>query len=78
MMSERGTADKPVRVGTHGCRTAVWALLALAMLVWVCAVYGRYHYAADGLASAAVSTLAALALLAHRARSGTHPTNLRV
>jgi membrane-associated phospholipid phosphatase len=53
-----------------------WTLLTLALLVWVCTVYGRYHYAADGLASAAVSAAAAIALLAYRAQSGTRSTDL--
>jgi hypothetical protein len=34
---------------------AAWAMFALAALVWVSTIYGRYHYAADGLASLAVT-----------------------
>ena len=44
-----------------------WTLLALAVLVWLCTVYGRYHYAADGLAGAAVSA-AAIAIVARCTR----------
>jgi membrane-associated phospholipid phosphatase len=55
-----------------------WALMALAMLVWVCTVYGRYHYAADGLASAAVTAAATIAIVAHRAQSAARSTNTRV
>jgi membrane-associated phospholipid phosphatase len=38
------------------------ALLALAVLVWLNTVYGRYHYAADGLAALMV-TAATISLL---------------
>ena len=55
-----------------------WTLMALAMLVWVCTIYGRYHYAADGLVSAAVSAAATITIVAHRAQSGTRSTGLRV
>ena len=33
-------------------------LLVLAVLVWINTIYGRYHYAADGLAGIAVSVVA--------------------
>jgi len=33
-------------------------LLALTVLVWINTIYGRYHYAADGLAGISVSALA--------------------
>lgn len=36
-------------------RRVGWALLAGAATVWITTIYGRYHYAADGLASLAVS-----------------------
>jgi len=35
-----------------------WALLGLTLLVWVGSVYGRYHYAVDGLAAAAITGVA--------------------
>jgi membrane-associated phospholipid phosphatase len=40
-------------VPTH--RSLGGALLAGAILVWLTTIYGRYHYAADGLASLAVT-----------------------
>jgi membrane-associated phospholipid phosphatase len=40
-----------------------WALFGLTLLVWVGAVYSRYHYAVDGLAAAAI-TVVAVGLLA--------------
>ena len=33
-------------------------LLAFTVLVWIDTIYGRYHYAADGLAGISVSALA--------------------
>jgi membrane-associated phospholipid phosphatase len=39
-----------------------WTLLAAAVLVWITTIYGRYHYAADGLASLVV-TGASIALI---------------
>jgi membrane-associated phospholipid phosphatase len=40
-------------------RRLVWgSALVMAFAVWVATIYGRYHYAADGLASVAVATLA--------------------
>ena len=36
-------------------RSLGWTLLAGAVMVWITTIYGRYHYAADGLASLAVS-----------------------
>ena len=48
-------------------RRASWTLLALALLVLVNTVYGRYHYAADGLAGLLVSLVALGLVLAHRA-----------
>jgi membrane-associated phospholipid phosphatase len=35
-----------------------WTLLAGAVMVWITTIYGRYHYAADGLASLAISATA--------------------
>ncbi len=46
-----------------------WILLAIASLVLVNTVYGRYHYLADGLAGLAVSLVAMTLLLAHRGRT---------
>lgn len=45
------------------------ALLALAVLVWVNTVYSRYHYAADGLASVAISATVTALLISYRRRS---------
>jgi membrane-associated phospholipid phosphatase len=39
-----------------------WTLLAGAVVVWITTIYGRYHYAADGLASFVV-TGASIALI---------------
>ena len=50
-----------------GRRTLFGALLAIALLVWMNTVYGRYHYAADGLASLAVSVSTIGLLLAYDA-----------
>lgn len=36
-------------------RGVAWTLLAIAALVWINTIYGRYHYAADGLVALAVS-----------------------
>ena len=47
-------------------RRAGWTLLAIALLVLVNTVYGRYHYAADGLAGLAVSLVAVSLVLEHR------------
>jgi hypothetical protein len=38
-----------------GRRGVAWMLLALATLVWINTIYGRYHYAADGLVALAVT-----------------------
>lgn len=46
-----------------------WALLAIALLVLVNTVYGRYHYAADGLAGLVMSLTALSIVLAYRART---------
>lgn len=50
-------------------RPLAWTLLAIAVLVWVNTVYGRYHYAADGLAGLVVSAAATIAVLASRAHA---------
>ncbi len=40
-------------------RRAIWGpVLGIALLVFAATIYGRYHYAADGLASIAITTLA--------------------
>jgi membrane-associated phospholipid phosphatase len=39
-------------------RRVGWTLFAGALLVWITTVYGRYHYAADGLASLVISAAA--------------------
>lgn len=44
-------------------------LFGLALLVWVGTVYGRYHYAADGLASLVVTSAAASAIAGWKARA---------
>jgi membrane-associated phospholipid phosphatase len=36
-------------------RGVAWTLLTIAVLVWINTIYGRYHYAADGLVALAVS-----------------------
>ena len=36
-------------------RGIAWTLLAIAALVWMNTIYGRYHYAADGLVALAAS-----------------------
>lgn len=36
-------------------RATAWTMLGFAMLVWINTIYGRYHYAADGLAAFVVS-----------------------
>ena len=41
-----------------GNRPAFLGLLAVAICVYLATIYGRYHYAADGLASIAISLLA--------------------
>jgi membrane-associated phospholipid phosphatase len=46
-----------------------WLMFAYGIVVAIATVYGRYHYAVDGLAGIAVS-LAALAVLRFRMRSG--------
>ena len=51
-----------------GNRRIGWTLLAIALLVLVNTVYGRYHYLADGLAGLGVSLVALSLILAHRGR----------
>ena len=42
-------------------RRAAWiTLVMLTALVWMATIYGRYHYAADGVASIAISCGAAV------------------
>jgi membrane-associated phospholipid phosphatase len=51
-------------------RRVVWiTLVILAALVWTATVYGRYHYAADGLASVAISCVAAVVVSLARRRT---------
>ena len=45
-------------IAVPGHRALGWALLAGAVLVWITTIYGRYHYAADGLASFAITATA--------------------
>jgi len=45
-------------IAVPGHRALGWALLAGAVLVWITTIYGRYHYAADGLASLAITATA--------------------
>ena len=47
-------------------RRAGWALLLIAILVLLNTIYGRYHYAADGLAGLALSLVAAGLVVARR------------
>jgi len=54
-----------MRLAAPGRRALFGALLAIALLVWMNTVYGRYHYAADGLASLAVSVSTISLLLAY-------------
>jgi membrane-associated phospholipid phosphatase len=56
-----------MRLAAPGRRALFGALLAIAVLVWMNTVYGRYHYAADGLASLAVSASAIGLLLVYDA-----------
>jgi membrane-associated phospholipid phosphatase len=64
-----------MRLAAPQRRPLAGALLALAVLVWINTVYGRYHYAADGLASLAVSMPAIGILLAYKTRTAkTRPT----
>ena len=56
-----------------GHRAFALTLLAIAVLVWINTIYGRYHYAADGLVALAVSgasigLIAALRRVPARAR----------
>ncbi len=54
-------------------RRAGWILLVIALLVLVDTVYGRYHYAADGLAGLLVSLVAlGLALVQRAATARRH------
>jgi membrane-associated phospholipid phosphatase len=39
-------------------RAVGWTVLAGAILVWMTTIYGRYHYAADGLASLVITATA--------------------
>jgi membrane-associated phospholipid phosphatase len=58
-----------MRLAAPHRRVFAGSLLALAVLVWLNTVYGRYHYAADGLAGLAVSAASIGILLAYRARA---------
>jgi membrane-associated phospholipid phosphatase len=49
-------------------RRAGWLLLGMASMVLVNTIYGRYHYAADGLAGLAISAAAAGIAMAYNAR----------
>jgi len=40
----------------------VTVVFAATLLVWIGAVYSRYHYAVDGLAAVVVSTMAIVLL----------------
>ena len=44
-----------------------WTLLAGAVVVWITTIYGRYHYAADGLASLVVTGASIGGLIPFRA-----------
>ncbi len=50
-------------------RRVGWMLLAVAILVLINTVYGRYHYAADGLAAVAISLAGFAFVGASRART---------
>jgi membrane-associated phospholipid phosphatase len=39
-------------------RWAGWTMLSYAIIVWIATVYGRYHFAVDGLGGLAVSLIA--------------------
>jgi membrane-associated phospholipid phosphatase len=56
-----------MRMAAPRRRALTGALLVVAVLVWVNTVYGRYHYAADGLAGLGVSAAAIGSLVAYRA-----------
>jgi membrane-associated phospholipid phosphatase len=58
-----------MHISAPGRRQIVVALLALAVLVWINTIYGRYHYAADGLAGLAVSAATIGGLLVYRTRA---------
>jgi membrane-associated phospholipid phosphatase len=48
-------------------RRVGWILMGIGVLVLVDTVYGRYHYAADGLAGLAISAAAFGCVLVHQA-----------
>lgn len=52
------SAALAMRLAAPARRRLAGALLTIAVLVWMNTVYGRYHYAADGLAGLAVSVSA--------------------
>ena len=56
-----------MRLAAPGNRSLALTLLVLAALVWINTIYGRYHYAADGLAGLAVSVAAISLILAGKA-----------
>jgi hypothetical protein len=58
-----------MRLAAPRRRLVTGALLAIAVLVWVTTIYGRYRYAADGLASLVVSASAIGMLLAYQTRA---------
>jgi membrane-associated phospholipid phosphatase len=45
------------RLAVPAQRRVAWALFFLAVLVWLDTIYGRYHYAADGLAGLIASAV---------------------
>jgi membrane-associated phospholipid phosphatase len=65
-----------MRLAAPERRSLFRALLVIAVLVWINTVYGRYHYAADGLASLVVSVSAIRLLLAYSMRDA--PTRVPV
>lgn len=60
------SAALAMRLAAPGNRGVTWTLLVLAVLVWINTIYGRYHYAADGLAGLLVSVMAISVLHAFR------------
>jgi membrane-associated phospholipid phosphatase len=64
------SAALAMRLAAPARRRLAGALLTIAVLVWMNTVYGRYHYAADGLAGLAVSVTAIGVLAATWPRRG--------
>jgi len=62
-----------LRLAVPGRRALGNTLLVIATLVWISTVYGRYHYAGDGLAALASSAVSIAVVFVRRA-SPHHPS----